>query len=213
MAAKKKKTAAKKKKKTAAKKKKKKAAPRKKKAKKVAKKKKAKAAPRKKAKKASKKKKAKAASRKKAPSTPPVATTPTTAVAGMKSVPDGKSEVSTPASDKPMWQKLHVKGGFVRSMNVPAGYEDLFAGSPAQPASGNADTVHLWVNDHAELDTHLATASAAVNEGGMLLISYPKGRKDLHRDTLWKAVGAEGWEGVALVAVDDTWSTMRFKRK
>jgi hypothetical protein len=202
---------------------KRKAAPRKKAKKKITKKRaktaKKKAAPRKKVKKAAKKtarKTRRAPPKKRAAAAPRAATTSpaaTTVATGMKGVPDAKSAVSTPASTKPLWQKLHVKGGFVRSMNVPAGYEDVFAGSPAQPASGNADTVHLWVNDHAELDAHLATALGAVNEGGMLLISYPKGRADIHRDTLWKAVGNEGWEGVALVAVDDTWSAMRFKRK
>jgi hypothetical protein len=200
---------------------KKKPAPRKKAKKRITKKrpKAAKKSAKKSAKKTAKKtaKKApRAAPRKRAASTPApakVSASPTTVATGMKGVPDGKSAVSTPASTKPMWQKLHVKGGFARSMNVPAGYEDVFAGSPAQPASGNADTVHLWVTDHAELEAHLATATAAVNEGGMLIISYPKGRADIHRDTLWKAVGAQGWEAVALVAVDDTWSAMRFKRK
>lgn len=122
----------------------------------------------------------------------------------------------TPAKKaaKPLWSKLHVKGGSVLTMNVPKGYEGAYAGSPATIATqGPADWVHLWVKDLPELVAHLANASRSVRAGGNLVISYPKGKKDVHRDTLWVAAGNEGWEGVALVAVDATWSAMRFREK
>ena len=44
---------------------------------------------------------------------------------------------------------------------------------------------------------------------------YPKGGAkagtDLNRDVLWQLVGPRGWTGVSLVAIDDTWSAMRFR--
>jgi hypothetical protein len=43
----------------------------------------------------------------------------------------------------------------------------------------------------------------------------PKGGKragtDLNRDILWSLVEQHGWAGVRLVAIDDTWSSMRFR--
>jgi hypothetical protein len=48
----------------------------------------------------------------------------------------------------------------------------------------------------------------------MLWVCYPKGSKnstDLSRDVLWKAMEENGLVGVTLVAVDDTWSAMRFR--
>ena len=115
---------------------------------------------------------------------------------------------------KPLWSKLHVKGGTVLTMNVPHGYEGAYAGSPATIATkAPADWVHLWVKDLPELVAHLANASRSVRAGGNLVISYPKGKKDVHRDTLWVAAANEGWEGVALFAVDHTWSAMRFREK
>lgn len=36
-------------------------------------------------------------------------------------------------------------------------------------------------------------------------------KTDISRDAGWDAVHAAGWEGVAMVAIDDTWSAMRFR--
>ena len=36
---------------------------------------------------------------------------------------------------------------------------------------------------------------------------------DLNRDSLWKLLEPQGFEGVRLVSLDDTWSGMMFRRK
>jgi hypothetical protein len=49
----------------------------------------------------------------------------------------------------------------------------------------------------------------------LLWISYPKGaariKSDITRDPIWRTARTLGLEGVAMVAVDDTWSAMRLK--
>ena len=51
-----------------------------------------------------------------------------------------------------------------------------------------------------------------IKGGTVLLVNAPTGyAKLLHRDTLWKIGETFGFSGVSLVAVDDTWSAMRFK--
>lgn len=57
-----------------------------------------------------------------------------------------------------------------------------------------------------------------MNEGGLLWLCYPKGtakiKTDLNRDVLRETVAARhGLEGVSLVAIDDTWSAMRFRSR
>ncbi len=49
----------------------------------------------------------------------------------------------------------------------------------------------------------------------MLWISYPERRSkvltDLTRDVGWQSVTDAGFEGVAQVAIDETWSATRFR--
>ncbi|WP_219837927.1 YdeI family protein [Paenibacillus sp. R14(2021)] len=81
--------------------------------------------------------------------------------------------------------------------------------------AGTYDFVMLFAKDIASLTEHAPKALKAVKKDGLLWICYPKGtakiRTDLNRDRGWKVVKEEGWEGVSLVSVDDTWSAMRFR--
>lgn len=47
-------------------------------------------------------------------------------------------------------------------------------------------------------------------------MAYPKGSTkgglDINRDVIWKYARTLGLEGMALIAVDGTWSTMRLKQ-
>jgi hypothetical protein len=56
--------------------------------------------------------------------------------------------------------------------------------------------------------------TASLAEGGVLWICYPKLTSskagELSRDLLWKELGKHGLRAVAQVALDDTWSAMRF---
>ncbi len=119
------------------------------------------------------------------------------------------------ASTKPLWQKLFIKGGTLALVHAPAGYDKLFAGSTAKVTtrgSGLADTVVLFAKDVAHLEATLPSAIGRLGPLATLWIAYRKGDKALHRDTLWKLVGAHGYQGTSLVAVDETWSAMRFKQ-
>ena len=139
--------------------------------------------------------------------------------APQKKSPAKKAAATRPApSAKPLWQKLFVKGGTVLLMNAPAGYDGMFAGSPASVITSAdglanpADTVLVFANDTAEVDALLPTAIGALGPSASLWIAYRKGGKALHRDTLARQVDSYGFGGVALVAVDDVWSALRVKR-
>lgn len=130
-----------------------------------------------------------------------------------------KKKASTAAkpapSTKPLWQKLFVKGGTVLLANAPAGSEALFDGSPATVTTrsrGTAETVLLFADDEGQLEDAIPKLATSLGPTSNLWIAYRKGDKRLHRDTLWKLGERFGFTGVSLVAVDETWSAMRFKR-
>lgn len=60
---------------------------------------------------------------------------------------------------------------------------------------------------------------AAERTGGDALVwfAYPKGtskqyRSTINRDTGWQVLGAAGFEPVRMVAIDEDWSGVRFRR-
>lgn len=78
--------------------------------------------------------------------------------------------------------------------------------------SANADAVLLFATRARDLDT----IPGGLKDGARLWVCYPKAGKletDLSRDTLWPEMEKRGWEGVRLVAIDETWSAMAFRRK
>jgi hypothetical protein len=123
-------------------------------------------------------------------------------------------------SGKTVAQKLLIKSGHrIAVLHSPAGYAAVLEPLPdgaaiaAEPAS--LDAVLTFVQNLADVDARLATARAAVKHDGLLWIAYPKGGTkadtDLNRDKLWQYVEQFALQGVALIAIDDTWSAMRFR--
>ena len=119
----------------------------------------------------------------------------------------------------PLARKLLIKPKQrVRLVNAPSGYADSLQPLPNEATVSNSkqenDFVQLVAKDQADLRKHLATALAALQEGGTFWICFPKGsskiQTDLTRDNGWDAVFAAGFSGVSVVSIDDTWSAMRF---
>src|SRR5688572_26662884 len=122
-----------------------------------------------------------------------------------------KKAAKKPApSNKPNWMKLLVKPpATVLVANAPAGYDALLA-APAgvtvtTTAQGEVDVVHLFALGEDELRAHLPTASPHVGASTLFWVSYQKGDASFHRDTLWALMEPHGFEGVALISLDDTW--------
>jgi hypothetical protein len=101
-------------------------------------------------------------------------------------------------------------------VNPPAGYALELPNGALLTGSGKADVVQLFARNAAELDKHLPKATTALQGSGLLWICYPKGGvragTDLNRDLLWQRLQPHGLTGVSLVAIDATWSAMRFRR-
>jgi hypothetical protein len=124
-------------------------------------------------------------------------------------------------ANSPLLKKLGVKPGYrVLVLNAPDGYLDQLTPLPekaelATKGKGPFDVVQLFVKNKAQVDRDAAKAIQAVRPRGLLWIAYPKKSSkvetDISRDVGWEAMKRADWEGVAIVAIDDTWSALRFR--
>ncbi|BCJ74381.1 hypothetical protein CS0771_39250 [Catellatospora sp. IY07-71] len=88
----------------------------------------------------------------------------------------------------------------------------LPAGASRADGLGAAAVGVIFAADAAsarrELDTHRAELAAPQ----VLWVAYPKGgRADINRDSLWPIVTEYGLRPNGQVAIDDTWSALRFR--
>lgn len=111
-------------------------------------------------------------------------------------------------------KNLNLKDGMkLRVVGKPA---DLDLDDVPTTTAASAEGVLVFVKTLADVDAKAKPAIAAAKEDGLAWIAYPKAGKlgtDLNRDILWKHLLKEGIQGVRQVALDDTWSAMRFRPK
>jgi hypothetical protein len=130
----------------------------------------------------------------------------------------------------PMAKKLRLAPEHrVAVLNAPDGYLAQLTPGPAdmttdlQPNQAY-DAVLLFVKDIEELRRRGPAAIRATKANGLLWITYPKGGQAagmtdlpatpwwMRRDVLGEITSETGYKPVAFVAVDDTWTALRFKR-
>jgi hypothetical protein len=75
----------------------------------------------------------------------------------------------------------------------------------------------VFVTRRQEVDAFAKALTPKAKGDAILWFAYPKGtskryRCDFNRDSGWDALGAAGFEGVRLVAIDEDWSALRFRR-
>ena len=118
-------------------------------------------------------------------------------------------------------EKLLIKPGHRATLlNAPEGYPAALGALPAgveisDAPNGTFDAVLFFVGDKAQLHREIAAAIAATAPGGLLWIVYAKQtskvKSDINRDIIWSETQETGWRPVTQVALDDTWSALRFR--
>jgi Bacteriocin-protection, YdeI or OmpD-Associated len=121
------------------------------------------------------------------------------------------------------------ESGLAKKLGIKAGHRALVLGAPdgwAAPelpegatwqarGKGPFDVVLAFTENARALGTLGPRAVAALRPGGTLWIAYPKTTSgvatDLTRDVGWATMNEAGWGVVSQVAVDATWSALRFK--
>lgn len=118
-------------------------------------------------------------------------------------------------AEKSVAQKLRIKPGssvWVLSDEDLARLGPLPTGVNRAAAPGEADAIVLFAADQASLRSALASHGAEVARAKLIWVAYPKGgRSDMNRDSLWPIVAALGLRPIGQVAVDETWSALRFR--
>lgn len=106
--------------------------------------------------------------------------------------------------------KLQLKDGeTVRLVNAP---KDVDLGLAT--AGADADAVLVFVRNKAELEQHEQAALDHAADDRLTWIAYPKAGQletDLNRDIVWELLDGKGVRPVRQVALDDTWSALRFR--
>jgi hypothetical protein len=125
-------------------------------------------------------------------------------------------------SEKTVAQKLQIKANnVVRLVNAPPGYAAILGPLPSAAklvtrSAKPVDWLQVFVRSMAELEKQLTLCAEAVTPTGLLWITYPKGtsavKTDINRDIINTYANTVGWQGVAMVSIDATWSAMRMKR-
>ena len=119
-------------------------------------------------------------------------------------------------STKSTAQKLLIKPDDTLWLSHPERLE-LVGGLPPGVVTVDdlveADVVLLFTDDAASLERSLAVHGESLRSRGKVTwFAYPKGnRTDLNRDSLWPVVGRYGLRPITQIAVDETWSALRFR--
>ena len=122
-------------------------------------------------------------------------------------------------SEKPIVQKLMIKEGRkVLLVNEPKGYRDsigLSKNADVAKTLQNADIIQIFVNSRKELEEQLPRLKKYLNQNGMLWVTYKKRiskiKSDINRDSIYEYALSIGLQGVAMIAIDETWSALRLK--
>ncbi|MBC7891114.1 MAG: hypothetical protein H7Y12_02775 [Sphingobacteriaceae bacterium] len=125
----------------------------------------------------------------------------------------------------PILKKLNVRPSCTALVeNVPADlqplidelkrvatvYDDTLGPDPV-------DWALVFVTKQTEIDALTPLLAEKAPGDAALWFVYPKGtskkhRCDFNRDTGWAILGRFGFEGVRMVAIDEDWSALRFRR-
>jgi hypothetical protein len=119
--------------------------------------------------------------------------------------------------------KLYLKSGYhCAVINAPSGYRQLLESDLPTGVTlvdhfndQPYDFIQCFAMNQVNVATFAPQAVATLKPGGTLWFCYPKKtgklKTDLSRDAGWEAIHALGWEGVRLVSLDDTWSSMQYR--
>lgn len=122
-------------------------------------------------------------------------------------------------ADTPLAKRLRIlPGSRVLILNAPQGFAQtlhpLPEGAAVVQRDVRCDVVLAFAGDSAQLAAVRERAIAATTPGGALWFAYPKkstGKGDLQRESVWQLVRPSGWGPVSQIALDETWSALRFK--
>lgn len=126
------------------------------------------------------------------------------------------------ASD--VFRKLNLKDQRdISVLNAPASFDaelkklDGVKVRRALPAQGPVTFVLSFVTKQPDVDALAKAVGKAAKGDAVVWFAYPKGSSkrytsEISRDDGWKALGKAGFAPVRMVAIDEDWAAVRFRR-
>jgi hypothetical protein len=121
---------------------------------------------------------------------------------------------------KPLGERLLLKPDAAAAIiNAPEGVADGLEATRGLKIPGKGkvslDWLMVFVRDQLALKRVAPLAVKALRFDGVLWFAYPKLsgtiQTDITRDKGWEPMRGLGFDTVAAVAIDDTWSALRFR--
>lgn len=121
----------------------------------------------------------------------------------------------------PVLKKLHYKGQSpILLLQAPSQFKktaQAFGSTLHTGPKSRYDFVLAFAYSLADAKKIARQVSKTLSEKGIFWMSYPKGtskkyKADINRDTGHALMEKLGFLGVSLVAIDEDWSAMRYKR-
>jgi hypothetical protein len=120
-------------------------------------------------------------------------------------------------------QKLGIKPEMkVLLQGAPANFTTSLESLPVgakllKTSSGGADCVITFVRCKDDVRTLTPAALKALADNALLWFAYPKKsgplKSDLSRDSGWEPLFDAGFDSVAQISIDETWTGFRFRPK
>ena len=89
---------------------------------------------------------------------------------------------------------------------------ELPEGARLVDAPADASIALIFTDAAAPLRETLDAHAASLGQLATIWVAYPKGnRTDINRDSLWPILGEYGLRPNGQVAIDETWSALRFR--
>ena len=125
----------------------------------------------------------------------------------------------------PIFKKLNYKTqAAIHILNAPASFHPameemrpLAAVQTTLAKDTDASFVLAFATTLKEVEKFASQVATATSGDAVVWLAYPKGNSkkykcEFNRDTGWASLGAIGFEPVRMVAIDDDWSALRFRR-
>jgi hypothetical protein len=122
----------------------------------------------------------------------------------------------------PTFAKLNLKDQTeIVVLNAPASFEPelktLKGITVRRDAKGDIDFSLAFVMTQKEVDTLGPQVAKKAKGDAVVWFAYPKGSSkkytsEIDRDSGWAVMGKAGFEPVRMVAIDEDWSAVRFRR-
>jgi hypothetical protein len=124
----------------------------------------------------------------------------------------------------PTFKKLNLKDQRqIVVLNAPQSFEPEMAALPgvavlrALHAGAEVEFSLAFVTKQDEVDKLGKAIGKSAKGDAVVWFAYPKGsskkyKSEINRDAGWGILGREGFEPVRMVAIDEDWSAVRFRR-